>query len=116
VVFGLGDKAWYFWGASSGERRSLMPNHALQWAAMRWARDRGCRSYDLWGVPDEVGADPEAHEDPESWGSGDLWGVYRFKRGFGGQVMRCVGAWDLVYSAVGYRLYDVGMSLRRRMR
>jgi len=78
VVFGFGDKAWYFWGASSGQHRNLMPNHALQWAAMRWARERGCRTYDLCGIPDEVGADPAPYEDRENSGPGALWGVYRF--------------------------------------
>ena len=113
VVFAFGDKAWYFWGASSGQHRNLMPNHALQWAAMRWARERGCRIYDLWGIPDEVGADPAAYEEPENWGTGGLWGVYRFKRGFGGRIVRTIGAWDLVYSAVGYWLYCTAMGLRR---
>jgi len=115
VVFGFGDKAWYFWGASSGQHRNLMPNHALQWAAMRWARERGCRTYDLWGIPDQVGADPAAYEDPENWGTGGLWGVYRFKRGFGGRVVCTIGAWDLVYSAVGYGLYRAAVALRQRV-
>jgi len=114
VVFAFGDKAWYFWGASGGEHRNLMPNHGLQWAAVRWARDRGCRTYDLWGIPDEVGSDPDAYDDPKSWGSGGLWGVYRFKRGFGGQVQRSVGAWDRAYSPVGYWLYRRAVGLRRR--
>ncbi len=115
VVFAFGDKAWYFWGASSGEHRNLMPNHALQWAAMCWARARGCRIYDLWGIPDEVGADAAAYEDAENRGTGGLWGVYRFKQGFGGRVVRTVGAWDLVYSTVGYRLYRAALALRPRM-
>ena len=55
AVFALGRMAWYMWGASGEEGRNLMPNHALQWAAMRWARARGCTIYDLWGIPDEVG-------------------------------------------------------------
>jgi len=115
VVFAFGDKAWYFWGASSGEHRHLMPNHALQWAAMLWARGRGCRRYDLWGIPDEVGADPAAYEDAETWGTGGLWGVYRFKQGFGGRVVRTVGAWDLVYSPMGYQLYCAAVGLRRQV-
>jgi lipid II:glycine glycyltransferase (peptidoglycan interpeptide bridge formation enzyme) len=115
VVFAFGDKSWYFWGASSGERRNLMPNHALQWASMRWARERGCRIYDLWGIPDEAGSAPEEYEDPENWGTGGLWGVYRFKRGFGGRIVRGVGAWDRVYSAPGYWLYGKALGLRRQL-
>lgn len=113
AVFALGRTAWYMWGASGDEGRNLMPNHALQWAAMRWARDRGCATYDLWGIPDEVGAEPDAYAEPESWGEGGLWGVYRFKQGFGGRVVRYTGAWDLPLSRAGYALYRLGLRVRR---
>lgn len=112
AVFGLGQRAWYMWGASGEAGRNLMPNHALQWAAMRWAQARGCATYDLWGIPDEVGERPEAYIEPESWGDGGLWGVYRFKQGFGGQVVRYAGAWDLPLSPAGYALYRLALRVR----
>jgi lipid II:glycine glycyltransferase (peptidoglycan interpeptide bridge formation enzyme) len=114
AVFALGCRAWYFWGASADSGRNLMPNHALQWAGLRWARSRGCAIYDLWGIPDEVGANPAAYSEPESWGEGGLWGVYRFKQGFGGQVVRYIGAWDLPVSGIGYWLYGLALRLRER--
>ena len=55
AVFAFGSGAWYMWGASGEHDRNLMPNHALQWAAICWAKERGCQVYDLWGIPDEVG-------------------------------------------------------------
>jgi peptidoglycan pentaglycine glycine transferase (the first glycine) len=113
AVFALGRHAWYMWGASADHGRNLMPNHALQWAAMEWARARGCQIYDLWGIPDEVGARPEVFEDPDSWGEGGLWGVYRFKQGFGGRVVRFAGAWDLPISRAGEALYRLGLRVRR---
>ncbi len=113
AVFALGQMAWYMWGASSDEGRNLMPNHALQWAAMRWAIARGCRIYDLWGIPDEIGANPAAYAEPESWVEGGLWGVYRFKQGFGGRVIRYTGAWDMPLSGIGYRLYRLALRVRR---
>ena len=116
AVFALGKLAWYMWGASSDEDRNLMPNHAAQWAAMRWARTRGCTAYDLWGIPDEVGANPDAYQEPESWGQGGLWGVYRFKQGFGGRVVRYTGAWDMPLSRTGYALYRLAVRWRARER
>lgn len=112
AVFACGAGAWYMWGASGDEDRNLMPNHALQWEAIRWARAHGCIYYDLWGIPDEVGARPEAYAEPESWGEGGLWGVYRFKQGFGGRVVRFTGAWDLPLSAPGDALYRLALRLR----
>ena len=87
-VFALGDRAWYFYGASGEAERQRMPNYALQWAAMQWARSRGCKEYDLWGIPDEDEATLEAQYLERN---DDLWGVYRFKRGFGGKVIRFAG-------------------------
>ncbi len=112
AVFASGSMAWYMWGASSDADRNLMPNHALQWAAMCWARARGCQVYDLWGIPDEVGDDPDAYADPESWGGDGLWGVYRFKQGFGGRVVRYIGAWDAPISPLGHSLYRAALKFR----
>lgn len=102
MVFALGDTAYYLYGASSNEERQRMPTYALQWEAMRWAKARGCTRYDLWGVPDY----PEDTLEEQFAERGDgLWGVYRFKRGFGGELHRTVGAADRVYNKLLYRLY-----------
>lgn len=102
MVFARGDRAWYFYGASSNDYRNLMPTYVLQWEALRWAKRRGCTEYDLWGIPDEDEGTLEAEFSGRSDG---LWGVYRFKRGFGGEVKRTAGPWDRVYNPLMYRLY-----------
>jgi lipid II:glycine glycyltransferase (peptidoglycan interpeptide bridge formation enzyme) len=102
MAFARGSRAWYFYGASNDEERNRMPTYLLQWEAMRWAKSRGCTSYDLWGVPD---ADEEALEAGFSDRSDGLWGVYRFKRGFGGVLLRSAGAWDRSYIPLVYPLY-----------
>ena len=80
-----------------------MPNYAAQWAAIQWAKARGCIEYDLWGVPDFPKDELEANFRSRSDG---LWGVYRFKRGFGGEIKRTVGPADRVYNKLVYRLYQ----------
>ena len=102
MVFARGQRAWYFYGASSNEYRNLMAPYLLQWEGMKWAAARGCKTYDLWGVPDE---DEETLEENFLQKSQGLWGVYRFKRGFGGQLIRSVGAYDKVYNPFVYNLY-----------
>lgn len=104
VVLAFGSTACYMYGASADERRNLMPTYLLQWEAMLWAKKQGCRIYDLWGVPDEEEKVLEAGFAERDDG---LWGVYRFKRGFGGRLVRSVGAWDRVYAPLRYWLYTL---------
>jgi lipid II:glycine glycyltransferase (peptidoglycan interpeptide bridge formation enzyme) len=95
IVFRFAGTAWYMYGMSREAHRDKMPNHLLQWHAIGWAKAQGCGTYDFWGAPDEfVETDP-------------LWGVWRFKEGFGGQVVRHIGAWDYAPSEALYRLYTV---------
>jgi len=110
MVFAHGERAYYLYGASSDAERNRMPTYLLQFEAMRWAAAKGCRSYDLYGIPD---GDEEELERSFTERKDGLWGVYRFKRGFGGQVARSVGAWDYVYQPLLYRLYRLYMRRRR---
>lgn len=108
-AFALGRTAWYLYGASADLARERMPTYALQWEAMRWARARGCALYDLWGIPD---ADEEVLEAQFRRRQDGLWGVYGFKRGFGGRIVRSVGAWDRPYRPLLYGAYRVAVGLR----
>jgi lipid II:glycine glycyltransferase (peptidoglycan interpeptide bridge formation enzyme) len=97
-----GNRAYYLYGASTDEERNRMPTYLLQWEAMKWAKAHGCEEYDLWGVPDEDEATLEANFESRHEG---LWGVYRFKRGFGGEVKRAAQAMDRVYNPLLYWAY-----------
>lgn len=110
MALACGAKAWYFLGASSNRHRDRMPNYLLQWEAMRWAQAQGCGAYDLWGVPDEDEGTLEAQFAERRNG---LWGVYRFKRGFGGRVHRYLGAYDHVYSLWWNKLYTALVARRQ---
>ena len=104
VVFAFGREAIYMYGASSDKGREHMPNHLLQWEAMRWSRERGCAAYDFWGIPDQPEEEaPDEGENPNV--RKGLWGVYRFKQGFGGREVEYTGTWDYVYRPLLYKLY-----------
>lgn len=94
ILFHFGRKCWYFYGASANEERERMPNYALQWAAIQWAKAQGYETYDMWGAPEVFD-----ESDP-------MWGVYRFKRGFRGHLTRYIGAWDFAAQATLYYLYQ----------
>jgi peptidoglycan pentaglycine glycine transferase (the first glycine) len=97
ILFHFGQTAWYMYGASSNRHRNLMPNHLLQWKAMRLAKHLGCTQYDMWGAPNRFD-----ERDP-------MWGVYRFKVGFGGETMRGIGAFDYSPSPWLYWFYTITM-------
>ena len=102
MVFATGQTAAYLYGASGSAERQRMPAYAAQWAAIQWAKARGCTHYDFWGVPDYP---LETLETEFTTRQDGLWPVYRFKRGFGGELRRTVGAADRVYNNLLYRLY-----------
>jgi lipid II:glycine glycyltransferase (peptidoglycan interpeptide bridge formation enzyme) len=102
IVIRLGKWSWYMYGASSNEHRNLMPNHLLQWTGMQWAKSHGCEYYNFRGIPDVL---EEGQE---------LWGVYVFKRGFGGFAMRALETHDLIYSPLIYNVYIRLLEIKRK--
>lgn len=107
ILFHFAGRAWYLHGMSRSLHRERMPTYLLQWEAMRRAKAAGATLYDLWGAPD-------AFIEQDS-----MWGVFRFKEGLGGQVVRTVGAWDFsahpwLYTAYTRLLPQVLNVLRRR--
>jgi lipid II:glycine glycyltransferase (peptidoglycan interpeptide bridge formation enzyme) len=92
-VFMFAGRAYYVYGMSREAHREKMPTYLLQWEAMKRAKAAGCTVYDLWGAP-------EVFDESDS-----MWGVYRFKEGMGGQVVRTLGAWDYAPNPLWYKLY-----------
>jgi len=93
-VFYFTGRAYYVYGMSRDIHREKMPTYLLQWEAMRRAKARDCSVYDLWGAPDVFDE------------SDSMWGVYRFKDGLGGKVVRTLGAWDFAPNPLWYKLYS----------
>jgi len=92
-LFMFAGRAYYVYGMSRNLHREKMPTYLLQWDAMRRAKSNGCSVYDLWGAP-------EVFDESDS-----MWGVYRFKEGLGGEVLRTLGAYDFVPNKLWYKLY-----------
>ncbi len=93
-LFMFAGRAYYVYGMSRNLHREKMPTYLLQWEAMKRAKANGCAAYDLWGAP-------EVFDESDS-----MWGVYRFKEGLGGEVVRTLGAYDFAPSKLFYKLYS----------
>ncbi|MFZ2914014.1 MAG: peptidoglycan bridge formation glycyltransferase FemA/FemB family protein [Rectinemataceae bacterium] len=84
------DSATYLYGASSADARDCRAAYALQWNAIKVAKASGAKEYDMFGTsprPDE---------------SHPLYGLWRFKIGFGGHLLHRMGSWDYPLDAEAY--------------
>lgn len=92
VAINYGGRVSYLYGASSDEHRCFMPNYLMQWNMIKWAIETNCHTYDFMGVP---------HYDDEQHPN---YGVYRFKKGFGGNVVTYAGEFNKIYSPAKSKL------------
>lgn len=83
----------YMYGASSGNQRNLMATYAVQWEGIRLAQQSGCEEYDMFGTA------------PNPNSSHPMHGLYRFKRGFGGQMYHRMGCWDYPLDLEQYQAF-----------
>ncbi|MAT43237.1 MAG: hypothetical protein CL609_12930 [Anaerolineaceae bacterium] len=95
VLIYFGEKAYYVYGMSTNTHRNSMSTYLIQWEAITRAKKQGKKIYDLWGAPDVLNE------------SDTMWGVYRFKRGLGGEFVSTIGAWDFVGKPFWMKIYSV---------
>lgn len=88
-----GNRASYLYGASSGSHRNYMATYALQWEAIKISREKGCTEYDMFGIS------------PNNDISHPLYGLYKFKTGFGGKIFHSLGCWDYPLNEEKYNLF-----------
>lgn len=101
ILFSWKNQLFYPYGASSRNHRETMAPTLLLWEIMRWAKNKGFTSLDLWGA---LGPDP----DPT-----DPWfGFHRFKQGFNPKLVEFIGSYDLVVQPWAYTLYTFADTLR----
>lgn len=102
IAIWFGRRVWYLYGASGQEHREAMPNYLMQYRMMLWAAEKGCEVYDMRGISGDFSQD------------NPLYGLYRFKKGFGGRVEELLGEYELAVNRSVYALYRVAMAARRR--
>lgn len=97
-------KSHYVYGASTAQMRNVMPNYLMQWTMICDAVDSGCYVHDFMGIP--------FYKNPEH----PNYGVYRFKKGFSGQVVTYAGEFDFIYRPVLLKLSEAGFFMLRQFR
>ena len=101
IATNIGGELFYVYGASSNEKRNLMPYYAMQMAMIRWGIETGCKTYNFGGV---------LNLDPNN-------GLYKFKIGFCREegLEEYIGEINKVYKPFIYFLYKVGMPMKRKL-
>lgn len=91
LAFNYGGELFYLYGASSNEKRNLMPNYIMQWEMINWGIETGCSKYNFGGV---LNLNPND-------------GLYKFKMGFCKKdgVTEYIGEIDKPYNKFIYFLY-----------
>jgi len=84
----FGQKIWYKDGASQEAGQKLHATYVLQWAAMQWGKAHGATFYDMVAIPDPDQLENRDHP---------MWGLYDFKRKFGGEVREFIRAYQQPY-------------------
>lgn len=92
-------KTCYVYGASDNVARNVMPNYLIQWEMIKWAVETGCEIYDFQGISGDMSED------------GHMYGLYRFKRGFNGQIDELAGEFDYTYSELKSKLVDKAIAV-----
>lgn len=92
-------EAVYLYGASSNNKRNLMPAYLLQWNAIQEAKKYGSAEYDFYGMPP---TDDETHP---------MHGLYRFKTGFGGRIVHRAGSFDIPINKA-YKVFVLAEKIR----
>lgn len=101
LVSFFGKLAIYLHGASSNNKREMMPNNLAQWEAIKEAKKRGCEVYDFWGIAPK-------DEPNHPWS-----GITRFKENFGGEPVHLLGAFDFTFRPFWYRMFYLRNVLRK---
>ncbi len=91
----------YLYGASSDDNHNLMASYALQWEAIKTAKNWGCLEYDMFGSAPNLNRHHPLH------------GVHIYKKGFGGRLFHRMGCWDYPYFP---KLYEPVKMQEHRMK
>ncbi len=102
IAITYGEEMFYLYGASSNEKRNLMPNYAMQSEMIKWAIEKGCKLYNFGGI---------LHLDKNN-------GLYKFKVGFCKEsgITNYIGEIDKVYSAPMYFAYRYILPILKKIR
>ncbi len=104
MLIRFGDWCWDMFGATSNNKRNLKPAYLLQYQCFLWAKAHGCSYFDFRTIPEILEPGEE------------MWGVYEYKKGFGGFSRLNMPTQDYVYRPLLYHVWNKLVEIRRERR
>src|SRR5207302_6552212 len=104
MLIRFGDWCWDMFGASSNHKRNLKATYLLQYRCIQWAQSRGCSYFDFRTIPEILEPGEE------------MWGVYEYKKGFGGFSRLNMPTQDYIYRPFIYSTWHRLVEVRRARR
>lgn len=93
ITIVAGRIGWAVYGGMVREFANLRGYYGLNWRRMLWAKSRGAEVFDFFGVPVDYSEDSP------------LYGLYQFKKSFGGELIEFVGEYELPLRAFPFWLW-----------
>ena len=104
MLIRFGDWCWDMFGASSNHKRNLKATYLLQFRCIQWAQAQGCSFFDFRTIPEILEPGEE------------MWGVYEYKKGFGGFSRLNMPTQDYVYRPLIYGAWRRYVEVKRGRR
>lgn len=101
MLFSYQNVLYYPYGGSSDKMHNLFPSNLLGWEVMKFGKELGCHTFDMWG------AARNPNDKSNAW-----WGFTNFKLKFGGELVECIDSYDFVTNPVVYEVFNLANNLR----
>lgn len=100
-----GNQMEYLYGVNSNIYRNVMASYLLQWALIKKALKLGLKQFNFGGISGDL-------EDKES----PLYGLYRFKKGFGTHTVTYCPEWNIVFKPFSYFTFNIMNKIRKKIK
>lgn len=85
-------------GGSHAKLMQFQSAYTVHFAGIKYAQEHGYKKYNFYGITGDF-----RKENP-------LYGLYLFKKSFGGNVVELIGEFDLIISPLWYHTYNIAFS------
>ena len=94
-----GNEVLSLYGGTDDNLMQFQSAYTVHYAGVKYAIDNGYKRYNFYGITGDF-----RKENP-------LYGLYLFKKSFGGHVVELIGEFDLIISPFWYHSYNIAFSL-----